>query len=416
MKTILGSTCHALSVCATVVLLAGCGGLQTAAPPTEQLRNLALVQPLGTGFESLYSFKGPPDGANPVAALIFVKGALYGTTASGGSGCNSSGGCGTVFKVTTSGKESVLYRFKSGNDGAVPQASLISVNGVLFGTTFSGGPKDEGTVFKVSSSGAENVLYSFKGGTDGGNPMAALLNVKGVLYGTTVTGGARGIGTVTEISTSGKERVLYSFKGGADGEYPEAGLIDLNGTFYGTTDGGGAYGTGCYGYGCGTVFSVTTSGKESVLYTFVGPRDGGGSPTAGLIDVNGTLYGTTYAGGSTYCPGGYYCGTVFRVTTSGGETVLYNFKGHRDGANPAAPLIAVNGTLYGTTQDGGFSSGGTVFKTTMSGRESVLHSFAYGGKEGGSSTAGLTDVDGALYGSTEFGGTSGTGTVFRISP
>jgi uncharacterized repeat protein (TIGR03803 family) len=156
------------------------------------------------------------------------------------------------------------------------------------------------------------VLYSFKGGLgDGENPtQAALLDVNGTLYGTTKRGGAYNRGTLFSITTSGKETVIHSFGGSVDGVYPYGGLIDVNGTLYGTTSNGGSISCGVrYGdiHGCGTVFKTTTSGQEAVLHSFGAPKDGK-YPYGGLIDVNGTLYGTTTAGGAKDA------GTVFALT------------------------------------------------------------------------------------------------------
>jgi uncharacterized repeat protein (TIGR03803 family) len=144
----------------------------------------------------LYRFKSDPDGAHPSAGLIDVKGALYGTTTLGGGG----GSVGTVFKVSRSGIERVLYTFGCcGSDAANPVGDLLAVNGVLYGTTESGGPSFNGAVFKVSTSGKERVLYYFKGGFgsgpyDGAQPAAALILVNGALYGTTYNGGRYGCG------------------------------------------------------------------------------------------------------------------------------------------------------------------------------------------------------------------------------
>ncbi len=185
-----------------------------------------------------------------------------------------------------------------------------------------------------------------------------------MLYGTTrFGGGAKGgcCGTVYSISAAGAEKVLYRFKGGADGASPQGDLIDVGGTLYGTTILGG--GSGCYsGAGCGTVYAVTTGGDEKVLYRFAGGSDGAG-PQVGLIDVNDTLYGTTTSGGGSGCVEG--CGTVYSVSTAGAERVLYSFAGGSDGMYPKA-LVSVKGTLYGATSlggDGGNSSNccGTVF-------------------------------------------------------
>lgn len=306
----------------------------------------------------------------------------------------------------TGARYSHLYSFRGGDDGWYPYAGLIAVNGALYGTTYYGGRNNYGTVFKVSTSGTERVLHSFKGGTDGAYPLGGLIDVDGALYGTTSRGGGGhcydryGCGTVFEITTSGKERVIYSFKGWPhDGSSPEAGLIDVNGTLYGTT-----YGDGIYGI-YGSVFAVSTSGKERVLYSFKGEPDGK-YPLAGLIDVKGALFGTTRKGGSGLC------GSVFKVSLSGKERVLYNFKCYPDGESPESVLIDVNGALYGTTAGGGANAAGTVFAVNTSGSEHVLYSFR-GQPDGAYPEAGLTDVNGMLYGTTA-GGTE-NGTVFAVS-
>jgi uncharacterized repeat protein (TIGR03803 family) len=287
----------------------------------------------------------------------------------------------------------VLYSFQRGNDGGDPHAGLIKVKGTLYGTTeYGGGPCRGrcygGTVFAITRSGSETVLHSFEDGSeDGKDPRAGLIDVRGALYGTTIHGGGASCycGTVFKVTLSGKETVLYSFAGEPDGAEPDAErLLNVNRTLYGTTYYGGS--GLCKKnniYGCGTVFSVTTSGKEAVLYSFAGAPDGA-NPYAGLINVNDTLYGTTEFGGSGSCSSyeNSGCGTVFTITTSGAETVLYSFKGGSgDGEYPTqAALLDVNGTLYGTTKGGGTNNWGTVFSITPLGTETVLHSF--GGTSG----------------------------------
>jgi uncharacterized repeat protein (TIGR03803 family) len=407
-------------------LPAGMPNDSTATLGATKTSRLLTVQPLTRKrFKSLYSFKGSPDAAVPAAALVSVNGTLYGTTIVGGGGTRCTYGCGTVFTVSTSGKEHVLYRFK-GTDGANPMGPVIYAKGTLYGTTGSGGTKNEGTVFKVDTSGREHVVYNFKGGMDGSNPRTSLTVVKGAFYGTTEEGGGSGCfeslgcGTVFEIDTSGKESVLFSFDD-IDGAFPAAGLIDVNGNLYGTTSEGGAK-------GYGTVFGISTTGQLQMSYSF-GPyySEDGAFPYAGLIDVNGTLYGTTYAGGATNY------GTVFNITTSGTESVLYSFKGEQDGELPEAGLIDVRGALYGTTIDGGGSSQcgesgcGTVFKITTSGTESLLYRFnSINSTDGALPFAPLIDLKGTLYGTTEVGGYTdcgqgsppfnGCGTIFEILP
>lgn len=394
---------------------AGFSPLRQSSAITPLLRSQPAFagRPDAAGTEHVvYRFKGGKDGAYPTAGLIDVKGELYGTTPD--DGADSSG---TVFAVSTSGKERVLYSFQRGTDGTLPFAGLIAVGSKLYGTTTGGGANGYGTVFDVSTSGTERVLYNFKSGTDGAVPEAALISVGSELYGTTAGGGADDAGTVFEVSTSGTERVLYTFKGGTDGKGPYAGLTDVKGTLYGTTHFGGA--GDCSG-GCGTVFAVSTSGKERVLHSFAGGSDGA-NPWAGLIDVGSELYGTTYVGATSACAYGSGCGTVFEVSTSGKERVLHRFAGNPDGANPYAGLIAKGSELYGTTSFGGANGVGAAFEVSTSGKERVLHSFAIG-TDGSDPWAALTVVGDELYGTTVGGGESdcfngaGCGTVFAVTP
>jgi uncharacterized repeat protein (TIGR03803 family) len=186
---------------------------------------------------------------------------------------------------------------------------LINVKGTLYGTTELGTPSDNGTVYRISTTGVFKVVYTFTGSPDGSSPYAGLIKVNGKLYSTTTRGGrcfgTFGCGTVYQISTSGAERVLHSFSYGSDGALPFAGLINVNGTLYGTTYYGGISDNG-------TVYSISTGGVEKVLYSFAGGSDGA-NPAAALIDVNGKLYGTTTQGGGMGC-GGSGCGTVFALT------------------------------------------------------------------------------------------------------
>jgi uncharacterized repeat protein (TIGR03803 family) len=374
-----------------------------------------------TNYEVLYNFSSSPDGETPAANLINVGGTLYGTTLAGGKR-----GWGTVFTITLRGREKVLYSFKRVSTGSQPEAGLIDVGGTLYGTTNKGGSdscRDSpsyyppcGTVFSVTPSGEEKVLHRFGGGNDGSRPAAGLVDVGGTLYGTTVHGGAYdyhqcggGCGTVFSITPSGTEKVLYSFGRGADGAQPKASLVEVKGVLYGTTTSGGAYCGGSSIYGCGTVFSITPDGTEKVLHSF-GYDSDGWRPVGGLIYVKGTLYGTT-ALGPGKCNRVGFCGTVFSITPNGAEKVLHGFSGHADGGYPEASLIEVKGTLYGTTTDGGpYGCGGdgcgTVFSITPSGTEKVLHGF--GGQyksDGAYPTAPLVDVKSKLYGTTYVGGT-----------
>jgi uncharacterized repeat protein (TIGR03803 family) len=320
----------------------------------------------------LYSFGGYPDGAHPQAGLSRSgAGSLYGTTTYyGGAGL-----WGTVFKLDTTGEEAVLYSFSGGIDGGYPVGGLVRDHGNFFGTTVDGGEGSGcyyggcGTVFEVDATAEETVLHSFTVGTEGQYPVEGLVrDAAGNLYGITYQGGkstcnngsGTGCGTVFELDNTGKLTVLHNFTGGKDGAYPDARLIrDARGNLYGTTLEGG---TGCKPNGCGTVFKVDATGKETVLHAFTGGVDAGGASSL-VRDARGNLYGAS--GG-----GAHGQGMVFKLDTTGKETVLYSFTGGADGGLPVGPLVLDKaGTLYGATIYGGvygcgaFSNGcGTVFK------------------------------------------------------
>jgi uncharacterized repeat protein (TIGR03803 family) len=321
-------------------------------------------------------------------------------------------GKGTIFAMSTSGKETVIHRFGGSSDGANPTADLVEVNGTLYGTTYAGGKNGDGTVFAVTTSGEETVLHSFGGSGDGSSPAAGLINVKGTLYGTTLYGGAYGYGTVYSITPSGAETVVHSFKGArGDGGTPASRLVDIKGTLYGTTEfgGSGPCGGALTEYdGCGTVFSMTIAGKVTVLHNFDG--DHGWRPYAGLVNVSGTLYGTT-----VWLPQGVGHGIVFKITPSGTEATVHVFQGApSDGADAYTSLVDVNGTLYGTTSKGGKKNRGTLYSITSSGSEKMVHSF--GAREDGSFPySDLIDVSDTLYGTTYKAGTEFGGTVFSAT-
>jgi uncharacterized repeat protein (TIGR03803 family) len=383
------------------------------------------------GFRTVYSFgqrAKRDDGQAPVAHLLAVDGALYGTTQSGGhSGPGCAIGCGTIYRITTAGSEQILYRFKGGAFGAAPLSGLTMLDGTLFGTTASGGSGTNcsggcGTIFKAGLGGkSEEVVYSFKGGTDGADPLADLIVFDGDLYGTTYYGGLKtrlcpsGCGTVFRLSVaSNAEKALYAFKGGSDGLEPVAGVVHVGGRLYGTTQYGGTQTPLC-ATGCGTVFSVDArSGLEQVVYRFKSTSNApdGAYPAARLLAIGRALYGTTLGGGDTLQ------GTVFKVTDSGVERVLHSFSccsPRSDGIYPLDGLIPSGGDLYGTTREGGSGRDGTIFKITMSGAENVVYSFA-GKSDGAYPAAVLTALDRVLYGTTASGGSTGEGTVFELTP
>jgi uncharacterized repeat protein (TIGR03803 family) len=311
----------------------------------------------------LYNFTGYDDGQGPAAALILdAKGDLYGTTYGGG---NLPCSCGVVFKLDKQGKETVLYSFKRrGKDGQFPLAGLIrDSKGNLYGTTSAGG-EGYGTVFKVDTGGRETVLYAFSGSSDGSVPESGLVrDVRGNLYGTTYGGGAYGYGVVFQVDAAGTETVLHSFTGGADGATPDdfgALATDGAGNLYGTAANGGDLNCNYDNPGCGVVFKLDTAGTETVLLSFT--RSEGIDPYASVVrDAAGNLYGTTFYGGT------YLNGDVFKLDTTGKLTVLHSFTGNADGGLPYGELfLDEKGAIYGTTSYGGkFNCHcGTVFKIT----------------------------------------------------
>lgn len=307
----------------------------------------------------LYSFCAQSkcaDGQTPYGGLIVDgTGNIFGTTYLGGSGAAD----GTVYKLAPDGTETVLHSFQGGRDGIIPDAALkADKKGNLYGTTASGGLHSIGTVFEVASDGTESILHAFAGApNDGAQTYSNLVADKqGNFYGTTYIGGANNFGTLFKLAPDGTETVLYSFcalSNCADGESPYPGLImDKAGNLYGTTNRGGA---NIY---YGTVFKFAPDGTETVLHSFAGGSDGS-FPYGGLVaDRKGDLYGMTWEGGSA---GG---GIVFKVAQDGTETVLHTFTGTtNDGAYPYdAPILDKAGSLYGTTYGGGSNYKGVVFK------------------------------------------------------
>ena len=328
--------------------------------------------PVGGGEKSLYSFTGGSLGANPYFTALTrgTDGNFYGVTPYGGNLSNDcvSLGCGVVFRVTQSGKEKVLYSFQGGSDGSFPFSQLIAgENGKFYGVAGNGGGSSSscefgcGVVYELNAAGKETVLYSFTGGSDGADPGPGLIrDSQGNLYGTTGGGGVYGGGTVFMLDPAGDETTLYSFTGGADGFSPLFLIRDAEGNLYGNTAGGGDL--SCT-LGCGVLFEIDSSGDESTIYTFTNGA-GGYYPLGPMVrDPDGNLYGTANQGGSTSneCPAG--CGVVFRVGPSGAETVLHGFVG-TDGAYPFGGLLRFNNYLYGTTTSGGTGSSGTAYKIT----------------------------------------------------
>ena len=362
-----------------------------------------------TGHETvLYAFTGNADGYYLVSGMVVDSaGNLYGAAVFGGIQPGYSG-YGTIYKLDTEGNFTVLYAFTGGADGGNPNSVILDAAGNIYGTAEAGGATGNGVVFKLDTSGHETVLYNFTGGADGGFPLSGVVpDSAGGMYGPTFGGGTSGAGVVFKLDKSGNETVLYTFTGGADGGKSNGVIRDLQGNLYGTTSGGGQNGNG-------VVFRVDTSGNETTLYTFTGGADGGAPGSASgsgadlVRDPSGNLYGTTYSGG----PAGQ--GVVFQVDATGHETVLYGFPPASDGKYLYGGVIRdAAGNLYGTTYQGGLNGAGTVFKLDSTGHETILYAFT-GGTDGSSPGNGVVrDAAGNLYGTT-LGGGSGSGVVFKV--
>jgi uncharacterized repeat protein (TIGR03803 family) len=422
-------------------------------------------------YETLYSFKGSPDGANPKGALLIGKsGELYGTTFAGGASV-----LGTVFVLTPAAgqpwKETILHNF-TGADGQYPQSALTHGNsGEFYGVTVGGGPGGSGAIFELAppttSGGAwtETVLYGFSYNGNGQNAVPngpLLIDPGGTLYATTQGGPNSPTGSPSGLvvalappAASGgdwSEYQLYGF--GTSGNLPLAGVVSEGGSLFGTTDSGGDI--GCSDFGCGTVYELsppaTHAGTwtETTIHTFGESSGDGENPAASLtVGPGGVIFGTTQFGGSGVCVTSGAtengCGTVFQLTpptASGGTwtySVIYSFGTESgDGVVPVAGVtLGKNGTLYGTTQWGGSATSdlacpasyyvvagcGIVFKltppTTPNGAwtETVLHSFSGANGDGAIPVAGLAlSPTGILYGTTTSGGTANRGTVFAVAP
>jgi uncharacterized repeat protein (TIGR03803 family) len=417
------------TLCAlSVLLVSSCGGSGGGAT-SQPAPSLTVTA------ETLYSFGGTStDAMGPAGVLIQGSdGNFYGTTFTGGLPTCSHGaatsdpfyiGCGTVFKITPTGEETVLHLFAAAPaDGANPEVLIQGSDGNFYGTTVSGGAHNAGTVFELTPEGVETILYSFAGGSDGAGAQGLVQGTDGNFYGTTAGGGVNNSGAVFRLTPGGVETILYSFSGmsyaGPDGAKPIGQLVQgSDGNFYGVTELGGLPSPVVHNTTtCGTVFKVTPEGIETILHRFSGPD--GQYPEAGLIQgSDGNFYGTTSGGNTTF-------GTVFRVTPEGAETTLYTFNPvvDSDGSFPEAGLTqGSDGNFYGTTSGGGMNQGGTMFQLTPAGVVTVLYSFpnTSGTFEGTQLPGPEPDTnlvqgsDGNFYGGTDQNGAYNRGYFFKL--
>ena len=393
-----------------------------------QLACLLLVITLAHAqtYTVLHTFTGKGDGKGPEARLVQGSdGALYGTTDGGGSF-----DMGAIFKLDLSGDETVLRRYWGG-DGSAPGDSILDREGVLYGVTAYGGMPEgggwgygSGTVFKLDKTGKYTILHRFNGKSDGGGPEGpSIRDAKGNLYGITNSGGdltcgsyLQGCGVIFKLDTTGKETVVHTFKTSDGLEYPGPVIQDNVGNFYRAAVPINQ---------AGLIFKVDSTGKVTVLYNFTGGVDGE-SPIGPLLrDAVGNLYGVAAWGGE------YSCGLVFKLDPAGKETVLHQFDGKiyvqsGDGCGPGAGLMRdTAGNFYGTTEWGGLGGYGTVFEVDPSGNETVLYSFAGGSNGAMPNTVLYLDRSGNFYGTTSAGGDTscyardyvpGCGVVFKLTP
>ena len=351
-------------------------------------------------FSTVHDFDDTVEGTAPLAGLLEADGHLWGTTSVAGTA-----GFGTVFRLDLPATVVTVHDFQ-GTDGATPVAAMIqALDGLLYGTTGAGGALNVGTVFRMDELGTLTTLKSLDFDS-GYGPLAPLFQASdGKFYGTTSNGGPGGgkddfpAGTVFRIDAAGTFERLYAFNAGlfgTPGIIPFGGLADGgDGFLYGTTT----------GRGFGSVYRISLAAVLSYPFFFdgVGDGEGLGSPIGPLTEANGAIYGAATS----------YGGLLFRLDGSV-ATIFHQFTGP-DGSAPNAGLIlGSDGDLYGTTQSGGDFFSGTAFRIDAAGTLETLHSFA--GADGSVPEAGLIESpDGEFHGTTSHGGTMDFGTVFHMS-
>ncbi len=375
----------------------------------------------------LHSFAGGYDGQQPNAGLLQASdGMLYGTTYLGGTN-----NAGTIYRVKPDGSGNTpIYHFENSKNNpfglSYPSGLIQGADGALYGTTGHGGAAGLGSVFRINSDGSGYVVLHSFSQPGGYQPSAGIIQTAdGMLYGTTQFGGV-GAGTVFKISTNGTDFAdiyLFGLFPGAPQSPQAALLMGAEGDLYGTTSAGGNSAVGgASGYG--TVFKVGLDGSGGqVLHSFMPSGGDGQRPYGGLVQgPDGTLYGTTQEGGSTANGGSSGYGTVFKVNPDGsGYRILHNFRSDSpaDATLPASGLvIGTDGALYGSGMNGGASNLGAIFKLQPDGSDyEVLYSFGSTASDGAYPQAPLIRAsDGGLFGTAQLGGQSNSGTIYRLAP
>ena len=375
----------------------------------------SVAAPLWAGFMALVNQQRATNGAPPIG---FLNPALYAI----GQGANYA----SCFHDITTGNNT--NKISPNKFYAVSGYDLCTGLGTIGGTNLI-------NALQPGAIALFTILHSLNGGSDGAAPMAGLVLSGNTLYGTAYYGGSSGFGTmgggtVFSVKTDGSEfTVLNNFLKIPDGSggyyldnnggyYSSAGLILSGNTLYGTASWGGTVGDG-------TAFSINTDGSGFTTIKNFAEVLNGYDPSAGLVLSGSTLYGTTSGTLSSYFYPTIDDGTVFAVNTDGtGFMTLNVFTNGSDGSVPMASLLFSGNTLYGTAEYGGVYGKGTVFKVNTDGTGfSTLHSFTafyygnYGNtnKDGGCPVAGLILSGNTLYGTAEQGGVSGYGTVFKVN-
>jgi uncharacterized repeat protein (TIGR03803 family) len=334
-------------------------------------------------------------------------GLLYGTTSSGGVY-----NLGTVYRMDLTGNLTILHSFSgynagkpSASDASSPMARLFQgSDGNFYSSSYDGGEDDLGTIYKVDGMGNVTLLHTFSG-LDGAFPFADLVqDSDGTLYGSAFDGGAFNLGTIFKLDAANNVTVLHDFSG-TDGAGSVAGLIALNGLLYGA-----AYGDGVSNHG--TIFALVPANPDhthnlTVLHRLVNPD--GSNPKEMLLASNGSFYGVTEGGA-------FNSGTIFKITPAGTYATLYVFNGGLTGKNPVGGLMEDSGYLYGTTSEGGLYGLGVIYRFDPVQRVlTVLHSF--GGQDGANPNARLLKAsDGKFYGTTYNGGAYNAGSIFQFDP
>ncbi|MGN6619290.1 MAG: choice-of-anchor tandem repeat GloVer-containing protein [Ilyomonas sp.] len=355
----------------------------------------------GGNFTVLRSMNKTTDGGNSYGSLTEgTDGNLYGITYYGGTY-----GYGTIFKIGKSGGNTFkVLRHLNTADGVYSQGDLIQAkDGNFYGMCYGGGANNNGTIFKITTDGKYTVLKSLSSPKDGGFPYGNLMqNSDGSFYGTTRSGGANNAGTIFKLTTSGTFSVIHSFVAATEGSTANGSLVKgKDGNLYGMTHDDGPYGSG-------TVFKVTTAGELTVLAAFDGSEKGSAPYESLVKGKDSAYYGTTFSGGK------YGYGTIFKIC-GGATTVLHSFNRNTDGGRPKGSLVlASDGNFYGVTPEGGSKGYGTIFRITPAGKFSVIYNIAPGD---GSNIQGtlIQAKDGFLWGMSNSGGPKSGGTIFKVS-